>query len=244
MEARLKLRPGSGLSSERRHTPCAQSGVSEEPSQREKLDMRIRLSTAALAAATFIGAGCGHGKSANDTVATRDSAAAATANGSVVPASDTTHGAISATTQAIGPGIQVTTTDEHNVNRAFDLKLTNDDWARFLKAADSVAALRARDPQVRAHLDSTIVGARTDDAGQKWLESDPKVSAAITSANLTVKDYYRLGIVTAEAVRFMSNPKAAPPTPAGRSNAEFVKNHQADLEHLQAISKGGTPSVR
>ena len=205
--------------------------------------MRIRLSTAALAAATFIGAGCGHGNKANDTVAARDSATAATANGSVVPASDTTHGAISATTNAIGPGIQVTTTDEHNVNRAFDLKLTNDDWARFLKAADSVAALRARDPQVRAHLDSTIVGARTDDAGQKWLESDPKVSAAITSANLTVKDYYRLGIVTAEAVRFMNNPKSAPPTPAGRSNAEFVKNHQADLEHLQAISQG-SPSVR
>ena len=205
--------------------------------------MRIRLSGAALAAATFVGVGCGHGKRANDTVATRDSAAAATANGSVVPASDTTHGTISAKTEAIGPGIQVTSTDEHNVNRAFDLKLTNDDWARFLKAADSVAALRARDPQVRAHLDSTIVGARTDDAGQKWLEADPKVSAAITSANLTVKDYYRLGIVTAEAVRFMNNPKSAPPTPAGRANAEFVKNHKADVEHLEAISQGA-PAIR
>lgn len=205
--------------------------------------MRIRFSSAALAAAMLIGAGCGHREAANDTVATRDSAATATANGSVVPASDTTHGALSARTDAIGPGIQVTPTDEHNVNRAFDLKLTNDDWARFLKAADSVAALRARDPQVRAHLDSTIVGARTDDAGQKWLESDPKVSGAITSANLTVKDYYRLGIVTAEAVRFMNNPKAAPPTPAGRANAEFVKNHKADLEHLQAISQGA-PSLR
>lgn len=205
--------------------------------------MRIRFSTTTVAAVTLIGVACGRGKATNDSLATRDSATAATANGSVVPASDTTHGALSATTQAIGPGIQVTSTDEHNVNRAFDLKLTNDDWARFLKAADSVAALRARDPQVRAHLDSTIVGARTDDAGQKWLEADPKVSAAITSANLTVKDYYRLGIVTAEAVRFMNNPKSAPPTPAGRANAEFVKNHQADVEHLRAISQGA-PSVR
>src|SRR5690242_716585 len=123
MKARLKLRRGSGLSSDRRHTPCALSGVSEGTSTKRDPDMRIRLSTAALAAATFIGAGCGRGKRANDTVATRDSAAAATANGSVVPASDTTRGAISATTNAIGPGIQVTTTDEHNVNRAFDLKL-------------------------------------------------------------------------------------------------------------------------
>src|SRR5207302_5882291 len=128
---------------------------------------------------------------------------------------DTTHGAISASAPAIGPGIQVTSTDEHNVTRSFDLKLTNDDWAKFLKAADTVAALRARDPQVRQHLDSQIVGARTDDAGQKWLESDPKVSGAITSAGMTVKDYYRLGIVTANALRFAANPNSAPPTRAG-----------------------------
>jgi hypothetical protein len=207
--------------------------------------MRMRLSTAAFAAATFIGAGCGHSRTAaTDSAAGADSAAhASAANGSVVPASDSTNGALSANIAAIGPGIQVTTTDEHNVNRAFDLKLTDNDWTRFLKAADTVAALRARDPDVRQHLDAQIAGAKTDDAGEKWLESDAKVSAAITSAGLTVKDYYRLGIVTANAMRFANNPNAAPPTPAGRSNAEFIKNHQADIAHLQAITQG-TPSLR
>lgn len=160
-----------------------------------------------------------------------------------VPASDSSNGAISATTAAIGPGIQVTSTDEHNVSRSFDLKLTSDDWAKFLKAADTVAALRARDPQVRQHLDEQIVGAKTDDAGQKWLESDPKVAAAITSSGLTVKDYYRLGIVTATAMRSMNDPKAAPPTPSGKANAQFLQSHKADLEHLQAITQGA-PSVR
>lgn len=206
--------------------------------------MRTQFFTAALAAATLTFAGCGRGEHrASDSIASDSATHAATASGSVAPASDTTNGAISATTAALGPGIQVTPTDEHNVNRSFDLKLTSDDWAKFLKAADSVAALRARDPDVRQHLDQQIVGAKTDDAGQKWLESDPKVTAAITSAGLTVKDYYRLGIVTATAARFIQDPKAAPPTPAGKANAEFLRAHQADLQHLQAITQG-TPSLR
>jgi len=206
--------------------------------------MRIWISTSALAAAAILGVGCGHNENASrDSAAGRDSAAHATAaNGSVVPASDSTRGAISANVNAIGPGIQVTPTDEHNVNRSFDYKLANDDWAHFLAAADSVAALRARDPQVRQYLDQQIVGAKTDDAGEKWLEANPKVSAAITSAGMTVKDYYRLGIVTAYAMRFMNDPKGAPPTPAGRSNAEFLRAHQADLEHLRTISQGGMSS--
>ena len=200
--------------------------------------MRIRFSTAAMAAATMVGVGCGHGQNGTrDSVASTDSAAHSTAaNGSVAPASDTTNGAISATTPALGPGIQVTPTDEHNVNRAFDYKLTNDGWSRFMKAADTVAALRARDPEVRSYLGAQIVGAKTDDAGEKWLESNAKVSAAITSAGITVKDYYRLGLVAAEATRFMDNPASAPPTPAGRANAEFVRNHKADVDHLKQIS--------
>jgi len=201
--------------------------------------MRTRIAIAAVTAAAIVAAACGrHENRATDSALTDSATHASTASGSVAPASDTTNGAISANAPAIGPGIQVTSTDEHNVTRSFDLKLTNDDWAKFLKAADSVAALRARDPQVRQHLDEQIVGARTDDAGQKWLESDPKVVGAITSAGLTVKDYYRLGIVIATAARFMDNPKAAPPTPAGRANAEFLRAHKADLEHLKAITQG------
>ena len=207
--------------------------------------MQMRFSTAALLTASILGAACGRGnRNATDSAGgTVDTAHAAAAGAQTVPVSDTTRGAISATTDAIGPGIQVTSTDEHNVNRSFDLKLDNNNWSKFLKAADSVAALRARDPQVRQHLDQQIVGATTDDAGLKWLESDPKVANAIVANGLSVKDYYRLGIVTATAVRFMNDPKAAPPTPAGRSNAEFVRNHRADLEHLRALSQG-TPVVQ
>lgn len=201
--------------------------------------MRMNLFRPAMTAAATLCVACGRGHNQPSDSVASDSAAHATA----VPASDSSNGAISATTAAIGPGIQVTTTDEHNVNRSFDLKLTDDDWTKFLKAADTVAALRARDPQVRQHLDEQIVGAKTDDAGQKWLESDPKVAGAITSSGLTVKDYYRLGIVIATASRFMNDPKSAPPTPAGRANAEFLRHHQADLEHLRAITQG-VPSVR
>jgi hypothetical protein len=193
--------------------------------------MQLQFSISALVVAALFGAGCGREKAA-----TSDSA---TANGSVVPASDSTHGAISANVDAIGPGIQVTPTDQHNVSRSFDYKLTNEDWSHFLAAADSVAAVRARDADVRQYLDQQIVGAKTDDAGEKWLEANPKVSAAITGAGMTVKDYYRLGIVTAYAMRFMNNPNAAPPTPAGRENAEFLRSHQADLEHLRTITHGG-----
>lgn len=200
--------------------------------------MRIRFSTAATVAATVIGVGCGRGQNGTrDSVAAADSAAHASAsNGAVAPTSDTTNGAISATTPALGPGIQVTSTDEHNVNRSLDYKLTDNDWSRFLKAADTVAALVARDAEVRTYLSSQIVGAKTDDAGEKWLEANPKVSGAIASAGITVKDYYRLGLVTAEAVRFMNDPSAAPPTPAGRANAEFVRGHKADVEHLRSMT--------
>jgi hypothetical protein len=180
----------------------------------------------------------------DETRATNDSAAhASTSAGTVVPASDST-GAISARTPAIGPGIQVTPTDEHEVTRSLDLKLTTDNWAKFVRAADSVAALRARDAEVRQHLDQQIVGAREDDAGRKWLEANPKVAAAIASAGLSVKDYYRLGLAIGAATRYMDNPQAAPPTPAGRENAEFLRAHAAELQHLREISAGGPGQVQ
>ena len=124
-----------------------------------------------------------------------------------------------------------------------DLKLTEDNWTKFTRAADSVAALRARDAEVRQYLDQQIVGANEEDAGRKWLEANPKASAAITAAGLSVKDYYRLGLAIAAAARFADNPTAAPPTPAGRENAEFIRSHAAGLQHLRSIS-GGTAAVR
>lgn len=202
--------------------------------------MRMRIVSAAVITASVMLGGCGHhDRQANDSAGGGiDSANAAAASSANVPASDTTHGALSATTDAIGPGIQVTPTDEHNVNRSFDLKLDNNNWTKFMRAADSVAALRARDPDVRKYLDRRIVGATTDDAGLKYLQANPQVNNAIVAAGLSVKDYYRLGLVIADATRFMNDPKSAPPTPAGRSNAEFVRSHPADLEHLKAVSQG------
>jgi len=202
--------------------------------------MRKRIASAAVIMASVMLAGCGHrdrrpSDSAGGGV---DSANATAASPASLPASDTTRGALSATTDAIGPGIQVTPTDEHNINRSFDLKLDNNNWTKFMRAADSVAALRARDPEVRKYLDQRIVGATTDDAGLKYLQANPQVNNAIVAAGLSVKDYYRLGIVIADATRFMNDPKTAPPTPAGRSNAEFVRNHPADLEHLRAVTQG------
>ena len=169
--------------------------------------------------------------------AREDSAAhASTSSGSVAPASDSL--AINANTPAVGPGIQVTSTDQHEVTRSMDLKLTEDNWSKFTRAADSVAALRARDAEVRQHLDQQIVAAKEEDAGRKWLESNAKASAAIESAGLSVKDYYRLGLAIAAAARFADNPSVAPPTPAGRENAEFVRGHKSALTHLQSITVG------
>jgi hypothetical protein len=178
-----------------------------------------------------------------DSRAREDSAAhASTSSGSVAPASDSTI-SINANTPAVGPGIQVTSTDQREVSRSMDLKLTEDNWTKFTRAADSVAAMRARDAEVRQYLDQQIVGAKEDDAGRKWLEANPKVAAAIEGAGLSVKDYYRLGLAIAAASRFAENPSAAPPTPAGRENAEFIRNKAAELEHLRSITAGKS-SVR
>lgn len=197
------------------------------------------LSLTALAS-LILGSACGRrGERENE----GDSAThAAASSGSVAPRSDSSL-AINANTPAVGPGIQVTSTDQHEVARSMDLKLTNDNWSKFMRAADSVSALRARDAEVRQYLDQQIVGAREDDAGRKWLEANPKVSAAITAAGLSVKDYYRLGLAIASAKRFANDPSAAPPTPAGKENAEFIRAHAADLARLESLT-AGAPAVR
>lgn len=149
---------------------------------------------------------------------------------------DTLAGRVSASTDAEGPGIQVTPTDQHLVTKALDVRLTNDNWTKFVHAADSVAALAQRDSAARQYLTAEIVGSKDTDAGEKWLASNTKVSAAITSAGLTVQDYYLLGVAVAAAEHYMDAPKAAPPTPNGQANADFVRAHAADLQHLRAIT--------
>ena len=179
-----------------------------------------------------------------DTGTTTDSAAgrvAAANDSAALDSSTVERGA----TPAVGPGIQVTRTDGRSVMRATEYKLTEDSWRRFLNAADSVAALRARDAEIQRYLSVNLsdAGSTDVDAGIKYLEANPKVSAAIANAGLTVPDYFRLGIATASAARFMRDPKAAPPTPSLAENAKFLQNHAADLGRLEDLT-AGRPVVR
>jgi hypothetical protein len=180
-----------------------------------------------------------------DTGVTSDSAAGRLSTAHDSGAADSSIVVDRGATPAVGPGIQVTRTDGRSVMRATDYKLTEDSWKRFLAAADSVSALRARDAEVQRYLavNLTDAGSTDVDAGVKYLEANPKISAAIANGGLTVKDYFRLGIATASAARFMRNPQGAPPTPALSENAKFLQNHAADLGRLEDLT-AGRPVVR
>jgi len=143
-------------------------------------------------------------------------------------------------TPAAGPGVQVTRTDGASVTKATEYKLTNDNFAHFMAAADSIAALEGRDTTVRSYLAQPIAGAgSTDaDAGLRWLESNGDLSNAINSAGISPRDYFVAAIAIASAERFMNDPKAAPPTPTLTENAAFLKSHAADLERLSALREG------
>lgn len=147
-------------------------------------------------------------------------------------------------TPAAGPGVQVTRTDAKSVTKATDYKLTDDNFAHFMAAADSVVALEGRDSTARSYLAQPIAdaGSTDSDAGLKWLESNTAVSNAINSAGISARDYFVASIAIASAERFMNDPKAAPPTPTLTDNAAFLKSHGADLEKLAAM-RAGRPAV-
>jgi hypothetical protein len=157
-----------------------------------------------------------------------------TAAGSV----DTSAGAsLTTVTPAVGPGVQVTRTDEKSERKALEYALTADNFSKFLAAADSVASLAARDSSTRNHLATNITdaGSTDTDAGLKWLESSDSLNRVINSAGISVRDYYVTSLAAAAAARFLNDPKAAPGTPTLRKNADFLKTRQTDLEHLQAL---------
>jgi hypothetical protein len=149
-------------------------------------------------------------------------------------------------TPAAGGVAQVTPTDAKSVTKATEYRLTDENFRRFIAASDSVAALRARDPHVRAFLNQDITddgsGTRVtaNNAGQKHLEADPAVNNAITSTGISVPDYFVASIAIAQAERFMGNPKAAPPTPTLGANAAFLNAHKAELAALRARTRGAT----
>jgi hypothetical protein len=179
--------------------------------------------TLVLASAALIGA-CGRDRSS-------DTQAAA---GTVDATADTAALRTSGATPATGPGIHVTRTDGKSVTRAMRYELTPDNFSHFLAAADSVVAVASRDSSARVALQTNLTdaGSSDNDAGRKWLEAIAPENAAINQAGLSVKDYFVAGIAIAAAERFITDPKAAPPTPSLTRNAEFLRSHTADLEKL------------
>jgi len=151
---------------------------------------------------------------------------------------DTSAGtSLTTVTPAVGPGVQVTRTDEQSERKALEYELTPQNFAAFLAAADSISAIRGRDSSTRNYLATNITdaGSTDTDAGLKWLESSDSLSRVINSAGISVRDYYVTSLATAAAARFLNDPKAAPGTPTLRKNADFLKNKTAELEHLQSL---------
>jgi len=133
----------------------------------------------------------------------------------------------------------VTKTDARSVWAASEYELTADNFSKFVRANESLAALRQRDPQARAFLDQDAAegGSPDIDAGVKRLLSQPAVRTAIENAGISVPDYYVSSIAVASARKFVADPKAAPPTPATRRNAEFLRGHQAELQRLDQLAQ-------
>lgn len=190
--------------------------------------LNITTRTTLLLASTALFGACGRDRS-NDN---RTSAAGALDTSAADTAALRTLGA----TPATGPGIHVTRTDGKSVTRAMRYELTSDNFSHFLAAADSVIAVASRDSAARVALQSNLTdaGSTDDDAGRKWLEAIGPVNTAINQAGISIKDYFVAGIAIAAAERFVTDPKAAPPTPSLSKNAEFLRSHAADLEKLHS----------
>jgi hypothetical protein len=172
---------------------------------------------------------------------TTDSASGGIASQTAERATTVDTGLANAATPVAGGTAQITPTDEKSVRKATEYKLTETNFKQFVAASDSLAALRARDPQVRAMFDKQVndagagVATRTNNAGRARLEDNPAIANAITSTGMSVKDYFVASIAVAQAERFMGDPKAAIPTPALPGNAEFLRGHQAELAHLKSL---------
>jgi hypothetical protein len=165
-------------------------------------------------------------------VACRDDTGRVADSAAGVAPADTTQATTTLTPAAPAP--QPTAEDAKVVRDALEFKLTEDNLDKFMKAGNSLAFLRARDPQLRGYLES-IAGSRekNDDAALERLEGHAQISKAITDAGLSVRDYYTMAIAIASAERFVDNPNAAPPTPTLSDNAKFLRDHKQHLARLR-----------
>jgi hypothetical protein len=181
----------------------------------------VRMSTAVAVLLLTAATACGR----DDADRAADSAAG------VVPA-DTAPATTTLTPAAPAP--QATAEDAKVVRDALEFRLTEDNLDKFMKAGNSLAFMRARDPQIRGYLES-IGGSRekNDDAALERLEGHAQISKAITDAGLSVRDYYTMALAIASARRFVDNPAAAPPTPTLSDNAKFLRDRPQHLAHLR-----------
>jgi hypothetical protein len=170
--------------------------------------------------------------------AARDSASGAV--DSTTALRDTTVLRETGATRAIGPLVEVTKTDSRSVRDATGFQVTEANLAKFVQASESLAVLRARDPEVRKLGERYLAeaGSTESDAGLKLLESNKAVSDAITASGLSVRDYYVMAIALASAERFIDDPSAAPPTPSSEKNANFLRQHTAELARLRELTRG------
>lgn len=128
--------------------------------------------------------------------------------------------------------LPVTPRDAKRVAEATEFKLTDVNFAAFLQASRRLSFLRARDPQIRAMLDAARNGPDGEMADR--MESNPQIQQALGDAGISVRDYQVAGIAIASARQYIGNPKAAPPTPTARENAEFLARHQDVLSQLDS----------
>jgi hypothetical protein len=135
------------------------------------------------------------------------------------------------------PGVRVTRTDSRSITEARVYRLTTQNFAAFMVAAERLAALERRDPDVRAYLAVNIsdAGAPDAEAGRNWLVANAKARHAIESSGMTVADYYVASISVADAERFLNHPKSVPETPALARNARLLQSHGRDLARLRAL---------
>lgn len=166
--------------------------------------------------------------------ATRDSATgalAADSAGATGPANPADTQRLASRTPTAG-AIPVTPGDAKRVTEATEYKLTDANFAAFLQASRRLSFLRARDPQLRAMLQAAQNEPDSDMADR--MESNPQIQQALGDAGISVHDYQVAGIAIASARQYMGNPKAAPPTPTARENAEFLGRHKDVLAQLDS----------
>lgn len=149
---------------------------------------------------------------------------------------------ITTTTAPVGPITAVPAADGDLMRDAMEYRITDEQFASFAKASEALAFLRSRDMNVRSMLEQAGTSADTTTRSLlERLENHPQVSQAITNAGISVRDYYVMAIALANARRHAGNPEGSPPTPAGRTNAEWLAKNQSRLARLQTWGAAVAP---